>query len=247
MLAPGEIQPDPISLADGYDSAGEHSRPFCGNVHIARRTPIQGQHTHGSIVVVHHAALGCPSDQLIARRLDLSGGFLDDLALCCHWQRDAQVLLQSFESIPGKPAAIAQQGDHARRRLIIFFFARFGRRGSRKHIPAEVAPQLLQLVHRRGNRRLPFNPHQHTRLALRINLTAALLIGTRIARLQRSVRDLDFARAPIRCGAVAPMPRSLTLRGVLPWRSVLLAVSLDAGLLQHLSGLFRAGVAQQPA
>ena len=72
-------------------------------------------------------------------------------------------------------------------------------------------------------------------------------IGTRIARLQRCVRNLDFARAPIRRGAVAPMPRRLTLRGVLPWRSVLLVVSLDAGLLQHLSGLFRAGVAQQPA
>src|SRR5882672_8276067 len=104
MLAPGEIQTDPISLADGYDSAGEPSPPFRGNVHIARSIPVQRQYAHGSIVVVHHAALGCLADQLIARRLDLNGGFLDDLALCRHWQRDAQVLLQSFESIPGKPA-----------------------------------------------------------------------------------------------------------------------------------------------
>src|SRR5208283_4321611 len=117
-------------------------------------------------------------------------------------------------------------------------------RGSGKHIPAQVAPQLLQLIHRRGDGRLPFDPHQDARVALRIDLAAALLIGTRIARLQRSMRNLDFARAPIRRGTVAPMPRSLTLRGVLPWRSVLFVVSLDAGLLQHLSSLLRAGVAQ---
>jgi hypothetical protein len=185
--------------------------------------------------------------QLIHRGLDLGSGLLHDLALCRHWQRDAQVLLQAFEPIPGKPAAVAQQGDHARRRLIILFFARFFRGRSRKNIPAQVAPQLLQLIHRRGDGRLPFDPHQYARVALGIDLAAALPFGTRIARLQRSVRNLDFARSPIRRGAVAPMPRRLTLRGVLPWRSVLLAVSLDAGLLQHLSGLLRAGVTQQPA
>src|SRR5207247_6157625 len=104
MLAPGEIQPDPVSLADGYDSAGEHSRPFRCNVHIARRTPIQGQHTHGSIVVVHHPALACLADQLIARRLALSGGFLDDLVLCRPWWRAAHTPLHACEPIPAHPA-----------------------------------------------------------------------------------------------------------------------------------------------
>src|SRR5580700_11982722 len=106
MLAPGEIQPDSISFADGYDSSGEHSRPLRGYVHIARRAPIQRQHAHGSIVVMHHAALGCLADQLIARRLDLGSNFLYDLTLCRHWQRGAQVLLQAFESLPRKPAAV---------------------------------------------------------------------------------------------------------------------------------------------
>src|ERR1700678_2530219 len=108
MLAPGEIQPDSISFADGYDSSGEHSRPLRGNVHIARRAPIHRQHAHGSIVVMQHAALGCLAAQLIPRRWDLPSDFLYDLTLGSHWQGDAQILLQTFEPIPGKPAPIAQ-------------------------------------------------------------------------------------------------------------------------------------------
>ena len=106
MLAPGEIQSDPIVFADGYDSGSEHSRPLRGNVRIARRAPIQGQHAHGSIVVVHHPALGCLADQLIACGLDLGSDLLYDLALCSYWQRDAPVLLQAFQPIPGKPASV---------------------------------------------------------------------------------------------------------------------------------------------
>jgi hypothetical protein len=56
-----------------------------GYVRVARRIPVQGQHAHGSIVVVHHIVLRRLADQLIARGLDLNGGFLDDLALCFHW------------------------------------------------------------------------------------------------------------------------------------------------------------------
>jgi hypothetical protein len=91
---------------------------------------------------------------------------------------------------------------------------------------------------------LPFDPHQYAGAALGIDFTA-LTIRTLVARLQRSVRNLDFARAPIGCGAVAPMPRHLTFTGVLSWRSVLLFVGLDAGLFHHLSSLLRARVTQQ--
>jgi hypothetical protein len=42
MLASGEIQPDPTSFADGYDSAGEHSRAFRCKVYIAGRIPVEG-------------------------------------------------------------------------------------------------------------------------------------------------------------------------------------------------------------
>jgi hypothetical protein len=74
-----------MPFANGYDTAGEYSRPFRGKIRVARSIPIQGQHAHGSIVVVHHIVLRRLADQLIARRLDLRGGFLDDLALCRRW------------------------------------------------------------------------------------------------------------------------------------------------------------------
>jgi hypothetical protein len=215
--------------------------PLRGNVRIARRASIQGQHAHKSVIVVHHAALGCLADQLIARGLNLGSDFRYDLALGSHWQRDAQVLLQAFEPLPRKPAAVAQHGDHARRRLIILFFARFFRRRSGKHIPAEIAPQLLQLIHRRGDGRLPLDPHQYARVALEIDFTA-LTIRTLVASFQRRVRNLDFARSPIRRGPVAPMPRSRTLRGAR--RLTFLLACLYARLLQHCLRPFRAGVTQ---
>ena len=194
---------------------------------------------------MHHAALGCLADQLIARRLDLSGGFVDDLALCRHWQRDAQVFLQAFEPIPGKPAAVAQQGDHARRRLIILFLARFFRRRGGKHIPAEVAPQLLQLIHRRGDGSLPFDPHQHARVALRIDFTP-LTIGTLVTRLQRCVRNLDFARAPIAAALLRPCPGAL-LFGALPGGLCFFSSVSMPACFSTVFRLFRAGVTQQTA
>ena len=85
MLAPCEIQPDPMSFANGYDAAGEHSRTFRGNVRVARRIPVQGQHAHGSIVVVQDFSLRRLADQLIHRGLDLGSGFLHELALGRRW------------------------------------------------------------------------------------------------------------------------------------------------------------------
>src|SRR5580692_4122136 len=239
MLATGEVQPDPMSFADGYDSAGEHSRPFRGEVRIARRIPIQRQHTHGSVVVVHYFPLRRVADQLIHRGLDLSSGFLYDLALGCRWKRDAQVLLQTLQPIPGEPAAVTQQRDHAGRRVVVLLFAHAFRRRGGKHIPAQIAPQLLQLVHRRGYGRLPFDPHQDAGVALEVDF-AALTIRTLVARLQRCVWNLDLARPPICRGAVAPMPRSLTLRTLR--RLALLLGSFYACLLQYCLSLFRAGV-----
>jgi hypothetical protein len=56
------------------------------------------------------------------------------------------------------------------------FFARFFRRRGGKHIPAEIASQLLQLIHRRGDSRLPFDPHQNARVVLRIYLAALTIV-----------------------------------------------------------------------
>ena len=85
MFAAGEKQGYLAAFTGGYNAARKHACPLSEFLARADRTLAQGQHPHGSIVVVHHPALGCLADQLIARRLDLSGGFLDDLVLCRRW------------------------------------------------------------------------------------------------------------------------------------------------------------------
>ena len=142
MLAAGEIHPDPAPFGNGYDSTGKYSRAFRGKVRVAGRIPVQGQHAHRGVVVMHHIALGCLADQLIHRRLDPDRGFLYDLALGRYRQWDAQILLQAFQAIPGEPAAVAQQGYHAGGRLIVLLLADPFRRRGRKHIPAQITPEL---------------------------------------------------------------------------------------------------------
>ena len=64
-----------------------------------------------------------------------------------------------------------------------FRLARLGGRWGGKHLAAQVAAQLLQLVNRRRQRRLPGDPHQHARgLVVDGALTAG---GTRVAGLER--------------------------------------------------------------
>ena len=84
---------------------------------------------------MHHIALGCLADQLIHRGLDLDSGFLYDLALDRRRQRNAQMLLQTFEAIPGESAAVAQQSNHACRRLVILLLTCALWDCCRKHIP----------------------------------------------------------------------------------------------------------------
>ena len=61
-------------------------------------------------------------------------------------------------------------------------------------LAAQVAAQLLQLVHRRRQGRLPGDPHQHARGLLVDGPLAAG--GTGVARSQRRVRHVDPLRHP---------------------------------------------------
>ena len=82
-------------------------------------TLAQGQHPHGSIVVVQHFALGGLADQFFQGGLYPLRRFRHDLALGGGRQRDPQASLQPLQPIPGKSAAIAEQRHHTRRRRII--------------------------------------------------------------------------------------------------------------------------------
>ena len=183
--------------------------------------------------------------QFLERRLKWGGRFRHDLTLRGRRQRDAQVLFQAFQSIPGKPASVPQHGHHGRRRLIVFLLARAFRSGGGEDLAAEMTAQLFQFIHRRRDRRLSLDPHQHTRIALRINLAVALRVRTRISRLQGLVRNLDLLRPAIRSRAVAPVPRGWRASSsMLLWCFAFLIAGLNTRLFQHRLGLLRAGRAQ---
>src|ERR1017187_9177873 len=82
--------------------------------------------------------------QFLQRGLEDDRGFRYDFALRGHRQRDAQALFQALQSVPRNSAPVPQQGDHARRRLIVVLLAHAFRRRRRKYIPAQIAPQLLR-------------------------------------------------------------------------------------------------------
>ena len=60
-------------LADRHDPAGEYGGTLVG------RIAFQPKHTHAVVIIVDHSAPCRLPDQLIMRRLDQLGGFLDDL------------------------------------------------------------------------------------------------------------------------------------------------------------------------
>ena len=80
VLAPGEEQCDPPLLEDPYDPAGEYAGPIRRNVRI----PVQRQHAHRRIVVVHHFPLGRLARQFLQGGLEDDRGFRYDLALRRH-------------------------------------------------------------------------------------------------------------------------------------------------------------------
>ena len=70
------------------------------------RIPAQRQHGHGGIVVVQHFVLRRVANQLRHRRSDRGGRFGYDRALRRGRQRNAQALLQAFQSIPRKSTSL---------------------------------------------------------------------------------------------------------------------------------------------
>ena len=178
VFASGEIQRNPVLLDHPHQPAGEHAGPLRGDIRI----PVQRQHTHGSVIIVHHFSLRGLALEFFQGWLERGRGLRHDLALCRRWERDSEVRFQTFRPIPWDPAAVAQQGDHGGSRFVVLLLAGVGRSFGRVHVPAQITSQLFQLIDGRGQRRLPFDPHQHAGFALRIDL-AATPIRTRISRL----------------------------------------------------------------
>ena len=143
MFAAGEKQGYLAAFTGGYNAARKHACPLSEFLARADRTLAQGQHPHGSIVVVQHFALGGLADQFFQGGLYPLRRFRHDLALGGGRQRDPQASLQPLQPIPGKSAAIAEQRHHTRRRRIILLGPHpLGNRGG-EHFTAEIASQFL--------------------------------------------------------------------------------------------------------
>src|SRR5208282_2114748 len=250
MIPPGEEQRDPPPLPRRrHDAGGEQSRPFLGARRgfflRARRTrPRQRQDLHAGVIVIKDFALRGLADQLFESGPNHFGSFRDDFTLGRSRQRNSQTGLQPLQSIPRNTTAVLQQRDHRRRAFIVLFLAHLWRRFCLVNLAAQVAAQTFQLVDLGGNRRLAHHSDANSGLFLQVHLSLQTTWAV-ISWLQRTVRDFDALGAPIRLGAISPVPR---LRWILcfgrrrVWRR-----DLDPGLLQHLAGLLRAGLRQQRA
>ena len=128
------------------------------------------EHLHPGVVVVQHFALRCLPDQFVPCRLDYLGHLLDDLPLGGCWQRYPQLLLQLLQPVERGAAAVLQLRDHRPGRLVILFRPDPFRFRRREHLPAAIAAQSLQRIDRSCQRRLPYDPHQHFRLLLAVNI-----------------------------------------------------------------------------
>ena len=163
MLAAGEVQRDPASCLCRHDAGSEHTGTIVG--WLARQT----QHAHRGVVVVQHFALRRLPDQLVTRGFDHLRGFFHDLPLRRGGQRNAQQLLQLFQSIKRHSTAVLQQRDHRRGGLVVFFGADAFRFRRGKYFAAQVAAQPIQLVHGCCQRRLAHDSHQRLGFFLRID------------------------------------------------------------------------------
>ena len=115
------------------------------------------------VIVVQHVALRRLPDQLVEGRRQVRRHRLHDVPLGRGRQRNLQMPLQAFEAVERQAAAVFQEPDHAAGRGVVLARARLGRRGRGEDLAAQVATQLLQLVDRGRQRRLPGDPHQHAR------------------------------------------------------------------------------------
>ena len=156
---------------------------------------------------MQHVSLRRLPDQLFKGRSDVRRDDTHDVPLGRGRQRNLQVPLQAIEAVERESATVFQQPDHAAGRGIVLLLASLYRRWRREHLTAQMATQFLQLVDRRTQRRLPDDSHEHAGdLLVNRSLTTR---GTRVARRERRVPDLNPRRTPVSVGTVAPV----TFRG----------------------------------
>ena len=255
-----EEQRDPLPLPRRrHDAGGEQSRAlprarrslttpwlrvFDLPLRGLRTRPRQRQDLDAGVIVVKDLAWGRLTDRLFESRPNHFRHFRHDFALRRGRQRNPQARLQPLQPIPRNATAVLQQCDHRRRAGIILFLAHLGRRFRLVNLAAQIAAQTFELIDRRRNRRLAHHSDAQPGVFLRVHLSLQTF-RTVISGLQSTMRDFDSLRAPIRRGAVSPVPRLGW--GLRPGKRMILWRDLDPRLLQHLARLLRARLGQPRA
>ena len=211
--AAAEEQRHPVAVAQRDHARGVQAAALVGVARVARGTgqgllpasfPHQLQDLDRGVIVVQHLALRRLPDQL---RQTPERGSPRRPARCPTGSRPAAGLSRSpcrpSRRLNGSPLPYFNSPIMLPAVASYFVLARLFGRGRGEDLAAQMAAQLLQLVDRRRQRRLPGDPHQHARgLLVDGALTAG---GTRVARGERRVRHVDPLGTPVSLGAVAPV------------------------------------------
>ena len=108
----------------------------------------------------------------------------------------------------GKSASPVRRGESGSRnscRLLSY--------STGENLSAGIAAQSLHLEHGRFQRRVPHQPHQRGWLFLAVHFSAAAL-GTRVAGMERGMRDGDPIGTTKRSGRIAPMTGGCRSAGI---------------------------------
>jgi hypothetical protein len=78
--------------------------------------------------------------------------------------------LQAGEAREGHASAVLEHRDHAGGGRLVFFGSDLGRRLGREDFATQIAPELLDFVHRRRDRHVPDEAHEPGRRLMPVDL-----------------------------------------------------------------------------
>ena len=196
--AAAEEQGHPVAVAQRNHARGKQARPLVGVVAFSLgigQGLVPAAWPISSRILTVVSSL-CSTSPCAACRISSSKAGARSAATACtmsHWVEAGSGIPRSpcrpSRRLNGNPLPYFNRAIMLPAVASYFVLARLGGRCRGEDLAAQMAAQLLQLVDRRRQRRLPGDPHQHARGLLVDGALAAG--GTRVAGSQRRVRHVD--------------------------------------------------------